>query len=78
MQHYTDQQLFAQVDALMEVAALVTDFEIWRYDGPSSGVDDFLGLLRVSDSAIYVCGNRWGGGGTMEATLHRLELAAGS
>lgn len=51
---------------------------IWRYDGPASGVDDFLNLLRVSDTAIYTCGYRWGGGGTMEATLHRLELVAGS
>jgi hypothetical protein len=50
---------------------------IWRYDGPASGVDEFFGLLRVSDTAFYACGYRRGGGGTMEAIVHRLAVVPG-
>jgi hypothetical protein len=32
--------------------------KVWRYDGPASGVDEFHGLLRVSDSEIFAAGMR--------------------
>ena len=49
---------------------------IWRYDGPASGVDEFQGLLRASDTAIYASGYRRVGGGIGgHAAPHRPPIA---
>ena len=32
--------------------------KVWRYDGPASGVDEFYGLLRLSDTEIFAAGSR--------------------
>jgi hypothetical protein len=47
--------------------------KVWRYDGPASGIDEFLGLLRVSDTEIVAAGTRITGGGA-QGILDRLAL----